>query len=131
MAIAKTVKQPVIKSATTMARSLPISPRKLRLVAEAIKSKTPAEALVILPFLNKKGAKFLYKAVKTVIADAEHNFHLNPASLRFQKILVNEGTRLKRLDKSHSARFHQGLIQKRHSHLIVSVEGVAKHGAKS
>ncbi len=127
----KSKKKPMSKVVTTMARSLPISPRKLRLVAAAFKNKTPEEALTLLPFVNKKGARFLYKAVRTAIADAEHNFHLNKSSLRFEKILVNEGTRLKRMDKSHSARFHQGLIQKRRSHLIVSLKGVKKDGAKS
>ena len=116
---------------TTTARSLPISPRKLRLVAEAIKNKTPAEALTVLPFVNHKGARFLHKAIKTALADAKHNFHLDKFSLRFEKILVNEGARLKRMDKSHSARFHQGLIQKRRSHLIVSLKGVKKDGPKS
>ena len=121
----------VTKIITTSARSLAISPRKLRLVAAAIKERTPEDALVFLPFVNRKGARFLYKAIKTAIADAENNFHLDKSTLRFEKILVNEGTRLKRMDKSHSARFHQGLIQKRRSHLIVSLKGVEKNGPKS
>ncbi len=123
--------QPKLVTVTTTAKSLPISPRKLRLVAAAIKHKLPQEALEILPFLPQKGARYLQKAIKTALADAEHNFELDPQSLRFRQILVNEGMRLKRLDKSRSARFRQGQIQKRRSHLVVSLEGVKQNGAKS
>ncbi len=115
---------------TTTVKSLPISPRKLRLVVEAVKGKSPQKALEILPFLPQKGARYLQKAIKTAIADAQHNFKLAAAGLRFHQILVNEGMRLKRLDKSRSARFHQGQIQKRRSHLVVSLEGVKADGEK-
>lgn len=116
---------------TTTAKSLPISPRKLRLVVDAIRGKSPQEALEVLPFIRKKGARYLWKAIKTVLADAEHNFKLADDSLHFHQIFVNEGMRLKRLDKSRSARFHQGQIQKRRSHLVVSLEGKKGNGAKS
>ncbi len=115
----------------TEAKYLPISPRKLRLVVEAVKGLEPEEALRKLAFLNKKGARFLTKAIKTALADAENNFGLVKESLRFKEILVNEGPRLKRRDKSHGARFHFGLIQKRRSHLVVKLVGEQVHGAKS
>ena len=103
-------KQPELIEVKTEAKYLPISPRKLRLVAEAVKRLEPEEALRKLAFLNKKGAQFLIKAIKTALADAENNFGLAKDSLRFVEILVNEGPRLKRRDKSHGARFNGGII---------------------
>jgi large subunit ribosomal protein L22 len=104
----------------TEAKFLPISPRKLRLIVEAAKKMRPEQAVKQLSFSNKKGSKFLVKAIKTALADAEHNFDLNKDNLVFDEILVNEGPALKRRDKSKRM-FRYGIIRKRRSHLIVKV----------
>jgi len=105
----------------TEARFLPISPRKMRLVVEAVKKMPPEQAIKLLSFSNKKGAKFLVKAIKTALADAEHNFDLNKDNLVFEEIVVNEGPALKRRDKSKRM-FRYGIIRKRRSHLVVKVK---------
>ncbi len=105
----------------TEAKYLPITPRKLRLVVKSAKQKNPQEAMKKLKFMNKKGAKFLHKAIKTALADAEHNYGLDKGKLVFDEIIVNEGPMLKRRDKSHGARFHPGMIRKRRSHLVVKL----------
>ncbi len=108
---------------TTEVKFLRISPRKLRLIAEAVKDLSPLKAVSRLALVNKKGARLLLKAVKTVIADAENNFGLKKEDLQFKEILVNEGPRLKRVDRFHGARFNSGLIQRRMSHLKITVLG--------
>ncbi len=115
-------KKPV--AVKTAVKYLRISPRKLRLIAEAVKVLPPQEALTRLKFLHKKGSLIMIKGIKTVIADAKHNFDLDEKSLVFKKITVDEGPRLKRMDKSHGSRFNSGLIRKRMSHLFIEVEGV-------
>lgn len=104
---------------------IPISPRKLRLVVNMIKEEgyTPTQALKILPLVNKRGARFVFKALKSVIANAQNVFGLDPQSLRFEEIVVNEGPRLKRRDRFHGARFNPGIIQRRRSHLRIVVKG--------
>jgi large subunit ribosomal protein L22 len=121
----QTKKKPTVNKDTvvkTEAKYLPISARKLRLVVKAAKQVGPQEAMKKLKFMNKKGAKFLHKAIKTALADAEHNFGLDKDNLIFDEILVNEGPTLKRRDKSHGARFHPGMLRKRRSHLVVKVK---------
>jgi len=113
----------------TEARFLPVSPRKLRLVVETVKSLEPEEARRKLNFMNKKGAKYLAKAIKTALADAEHNFGLDKNGLVFEEILVNEGPVLKRRDKSKRM-FRYGIRKKRRSHLVVKVREV-ENGPKS
>lgn len=108
---------------------MPISPRKLRLVVEAVKNLPPTEALKKLEFHNKKGSKMIAKAVKTALADAENNFEMDKDSLVFDEIYVNEGPALKRRDKSKRM-FHYGIIKKRRSHLIVKLREEA-NGTKS
>jgi len=115
--------KPEVITVTTKACFLKISPRKLRLVVEAVKELSPAQAVLRLGIWNKKGARLMLKALKTVIADAENNFGLDKESLRFKKILVNEGPRLKRIDRFHGARFASGLRQRRMAHLEISVVG--------
>lgn len=111
-------KPEIVKTET---KYLPITPRKLRLVVETAKQKSPQEAMRKLKFMNKKGAKFLHKTIKTALADAEHNFGLNKEELVFDEVIVNEGPMLKRRDKSHGARSHPGMIRKRRSHLVVKL----------
>ncbi len=118
-------------SVKTEAKYLRISPRKLRLICDAIRDLKPAEAMKRLRLLNKKGARLLLKSVKTAISDAKNNFKLNETTLSFKKIFVGEGPRLKRIDRSHGARFNQGIIQKRMSHLVIVVEGEKQDGTKS
>lgn len=108
---------------TTEVRYLHISPRKMRLVVSAIKDLTPKEALRKIAFLDQKGARFLGKGIKTALADAEHNFKLDPDSLAFDRLIVNGGPAIKRRDRHHGARFNGGIIRKQKAHLLIRLVG--------
>ena len=99
-----------------------MSPRKLRLLANLIKKITPKDALVKLTFINSKSARILKKEIKNVVSNAV-NLHHNIDDLIFSEIRVDNGLRYKRMDKSHGSRFNRGLIQKRHSRLIITLKG--------
>jgi len=81
------------KAEQTFAR---ISPRKVRIVAKALQTLTPAECLVRLKFTNKKAAGILYKVVKQAIDSATRDGKLKAEQLKFKEILVNPGPILKR-----------------------------------
>ena len=68
----------------------------------------------------------MVKALQNVIADAKNNFNLDTNSLKFDLLKVDEGLKIKRMDKSHGSRFARGLIQKRHSRLVIHVKGNSK-----
>jgi len=119
----KPVASPVIKTVRFFNKNIKISPRKLRLLANTIKKLKPSVALTQLKFINTRSARALHQAVQSVIADAQNNHQLNPQTLVFDQIMVDQGPRFKRMDKSHSSRFARGLIQKRHSRLLISVKG--------
>lgn len=119
-------KRPELLEVATKVKNLPVSARKLRLIVEEVKKIDPLEAIRKLKFLNKKGALFLIKGIKTVLADAENNFGLDKETVVFKEILVGEGKRLKRRDFSHGARFNGGLIQKPRTHLVIKVIGEKK-----
>jgi large subunit ribosomal protein L22 len=107
-------------------KNIMISPRKLRLLADNIKKLSPNEALTRLKFTNTKSARVMIKALQNVIADAKNNFNLDTNTLKFDLIKVDEGLKIKRMDKAHGSRFARGLIQKRHSRLIIHVKGNQK-----
>ena len=122
----KPVAPPVFKTIRFINKNIKISPRKLRLLATTIKKLKPTVALTQLKFINTRSARALHQAVQSLIADAQNNHQLNPQTLVFDQIMVDSGIRFKRMDKSHSSRFARGLIQKRHSRLLISVKGTTK-----
>ncbi len=123
---AKPVTPLVIKTVRFLNKNVKISPRKLRLLANTIKKLPPSTALTQLKFINTRSARALSQAVQSLIADAQNNHRLNPQTLVFDQIMVDHGPKFKRMDKSHSSRFARGLIQKRHSRLLISVKGSLK-----
>ncbi len=106
-------------------KNVKISPRKLRLWVAGIKKLSPITALTRLRLTNNKSARILVKALTNVLADAKNNFHLDPNSLKFSEIRVDEGLKIKRMDKSHGSRFARGLIYKRHSRLTIILSGTS------
>jgi len=104
------------------AKYLPISPRKVRLVADLIRGKSMGESLVLLENIPKKGAYFLKKLIYSASANAVNNLNLKEENLVVNQLLVDEGPRVKRMDKSHGARFNRGIIRKRTSHVKVILE---------
>lgn len=111
------------------AKYIRMSPRKARLVVDMVRGKKAQEALVILKFVSKAAAEPVAKVIASAVANAVKNFNQKADQLVIKKIVVKEGPRYKRRDKSRRAmRF--GIIQKRTSHLEVVLEG-ENNGTKS
>lgn len=66
------------------------SPRKTRLVTDAIKGKSVADALTELTFLNKRAASPMMKLLKSAIANAEKQGE-DARSLIVKNITVDKG----------------------------------------
>lgn len=96
-----------------------ISPQKCRLVADAIRGKTVAQATQILEFMPKKGARLLKKVLKSAIDNAEHNHGADIDELKVSTIFVNEAPRLRRFRASAKGRSSPRV--KRNSHITVQV----------
>lgn len=122
----ETKTETVFKTAKYVNKNIQLSPRKLRLLVNDIRKLSPAEALNRVKFVNTKAARILTQALKNIIADAKNNFNLDTNSLKFDTIKADEALKIKRMDKSHGSRFARGLIQKRHSRLVIIVKGVQK-----
>jgi len=106
--------------ARSVVRHVRIAPRKMRIVADIIRGKNIADALAILKFTPKVGSEVIAKALKSAIANAEHNFDLNSDKLFVSSIFVDQGPTMKRIHpRSRGQAFK---ILKRSSHVTVVVK---------
>jgi large subunit ribosomal protein L22 len=90
-----------------MAKYVRRTPRKARLVADAVTGMKVADALAYLEFSPKHAAKDVAKAVKSAAANAEHNFNLSREELVLKQILVDEGPTMKRIRPVSRGMAHQ------------------------
>jgi large subunit ribosomal protein L22 len=96
-----------------------IAPRKARLVADAVRGKSYPEAVSILRFTNKKGAKIIGDVINSAAANAEHNMDAVPEELFVREIRVDEGPTIKRYRARAMGR--ATMIRKRTSHITVEL----------
>jgi large subunit ribosomal protein L22 len=101
-------------------RSIRISPRKVRLVADGIRNLPLAKALNVLAMTQKRGATVLNSVLKSAIANALNNSKKKEESLTIKGIEVWDGTAIKRFHASTRGRAHP--YKKRSSHIKIILE---------
>ena len=108
-----------VKSARAVAKQVRIAPRKARLVIDLIRGKEVGEATAILRHTNRKASSVIEKVLQSAIANAEHNYELDPDNLIVSEAYVDEGITLKRYRPRAQGR--ASAINKRTSHITVVV----------
>ena len=76
--------------------SLRVSPQKLNLVAAMIRGKKVGKAIAELEFSRKRIAEDVKKCVKSAVANAENNHHLDPDDLIVAEAFVGKQLVMKR-----------------------------------
>ncbi len=94
-----------------------ISSRKVKIVIDLIRNKTIAEALAILKFTPKAASSIVEKLLKSAVANAENNHHMDTEKLYVKEIYANQGPTLKRFRPRAQGRAYP--IKKRTSHITV------------
>lgn len=100
-------------------RGVRLSAQKGRLVADLVRGKQVEQALNILTFCPKKGAKIIKKVLESAIANAEHNDGADVDELRVSRVHVEKGTSLRRF--SARAKGRGARIEKQTCHIYLSV----------
>ncbi len=104
-------------------RYIRISPQKLRLICQLVAGKPVDQALSILEFTPKKGARYLAKTLMSAVANARDQQNVDEDKLYVKRVVANPGPTWKRsLPRAH---MHATPILKRTSHLTVVVEELA------
>lgn len=107
-----------------------MSPRKVRLVVNAIRGLSVTAAETRLAFMPKLAAEPVQKLLKSAVANAEHNFKLKKEDLYVKTITADGGPTLNRWRPRAFGR--AAPIRKRTTHimLILSDEKPAKAAKK-
>ncbi|SDZ62616.1 large subunit ribosomal protein L22 [Evansella caseinilytica] len=103
--------------AKAVAKQVRIAPRKVRLVVDLIRGKAVGEAISILRYTPKKASPVVEKLLNSAIANAEHNYEMEPDNLVVSKVYVDEGVTLKRFRPRAMGRASR--INKRTSHITI------------
>src|SRR3984885_7484818 len=82
--------------ASAFLRALRTSPRKLNLVAQAIRGKTASSALAELTFSHRRIAREVKKVLQAAIANAENNHQLDVDRLFVKEATVGRAFVMKR-----------------------------------
>ena len=96
-----------------------LSAQKGRLVADLVRGQPIGNALNILTFTPKKGAKIIKKVLESAIANAEHNNGADIDELKITSIYVERGPVLKRFHARAKGRGNR--ITKPTCHVFLTV----------
>lgn len=101
-------------------RLVRVSPRKVRLVADSIRTLSAGKAVEKLSLSEKRGAVPLLKTLKSAMANAVNNAKLDSNGLFVKQVEVMEGPRLKRFHPSTRGRIHP--YKRGSSHIRIVLE---------
>jgi len=111
-----------VRTAFAKASHVRVTPMKARRVIDLIRDMPAQEALSVLKFAPQAASEPVAKVLASAIANAEHNFSLDPESLIITRAYVDEGPTLKRFRPRAQGRAYR--IRKRTSHITIEVESV-------
>ena len=100
-------------------RGVRLSAQKGRLVADLVRGKPVEQALNVLAFSPKKGAKIIRKVVESAIANAEHNDGADIDELKVKTIYVEKGMVMRRFSARAKGRGNR--IIKPTCHIFLTV----------
>jgi large subunit ribosomal protein L22 len=113
-----------VRTAFARASQVNVTPMKARRVIELIRNKPANDALAMLKFAPQAASEPVAKVLASAIANAEHNFDLDPDTLIVSRAFVDEGPTLKRFQPRAQGRAFR--IRKRTSHITIEVESVER-----
>lgn len=110
------------------AKHIKMSPRKVRLVVDVARGKEVQAALEQLKFVNKLAVKPIVKLINSAVANAKHNFEIEPDNLYVKEIKVDEGPTLRRWMPRAFGRATP--LRKRTSHINLVLSEIKESGVK-
>lgn len=110
---------------TAFAKSVRISPRKVRLIADLIQNMNAQDATQFLRTTKKRASGPLEKVLKSAISNAKNNMKLAVDTLVVSQIEVMEGPVLKRFHPASRGRAHP--YKKRSSHIRIILKERGKN----
>ena len=101
----------------------PTSPRKMRIMADAIRGKEVDYALNVLKFSKREASRKLYKLLQSAVANWQvknEGVRLEDADLYVKSVVVDGGRMLKRIRTAPRGMAHR--IRKRSNHVTIIID---------
>jgi large subunit ribosomal protein L22 len=111
-----------VRTAFARATHVRVTPMKARRVVDLIRGMPAQQALSVLKFAPQAASEPVAKVLASAIANAEHNFSLDPETLFISRAYVDEGPTLKRFQPRAQGRAYR--ILKRTSHITIELESI-------
>jgi large subunit ribosomal protein L22 len=105
---------------TAKATRVRISPRKVRLVVDMVRGQKVSDAIEMLRFVPNRAAVDVEKLLKSVAANAENNYDLDPDDLWIKEIFADDAPQMRRFKPKSRGRV--GRILRRSCHITVIAE---------
>ena len=106
--------------AKAVVRHVRMSPRKMRIIANAVRGKPVDQAMALLKVMPKKGAFVIRKLLISAVANAEHQGQQDVDALVVKECYIDNGPILKRWMPRAMGRANR--VQHRTSHVTVTVD---------
>lgn len=104
-------------------RSVRISPRKVRLMADVVRNLPVQKALDMLAVTGKRAAIDIQKTIKSAMSNATTNAKLDVTQLIISQIEVSQGPAQKRFRPSTRGRIHPYKKRTSHIRVVLSEKG--------
>ena len=114
-----TLEEDLVREARAVARFVRVAPRKVRIVLDVIRGKRVEEAMVLLQLLPNRAAGLVADVLRSAVANATHNYDLDPELLYVAVATADQGPVAKRIHPR--ARGQAFGILKRTAHITVVV----------
>jgi large subunit ribosomal protein L22 len=111
-----------VRTAFARATHVRVTPMKARRVIDLIRDLPAQQALAVLKFAPQAASEPVAKVLASAIANAEHNFSLDPETLIVSRAYVDQGPTLKRFQPRAQGRAYR--IRKRTSHITIELESI-------
>ena len=107
-----------------------ISPRKVQLVADAVRGMSVAQAMQVLTLAEKRGASILLDTLKSAVANAVNNGRADEKNLVIKSLIVSKGQFLKRFHMAARGRTRPYTKRSTHVTIVVAEKEASKGGNK-
>ena len=102
------------------ARSLGVSPRKVRLITERLPGLTVDQALALLRYMPSPHARSVSKVVLSAASNAENNFNIDVDDLVIKRAFADEGRTQRRFRARSRGRVSP--LLKRSAHVTIILD---------
>ena len=122
-------KTPVMtKKAIAHGKYIRGSASKVRRVLDQIRGRSYRDALIMLEFMPYRSTEPITKVLRSAVANAEHNFGMDPSLLVISSASADNGPVMKRYRPRAQGRAFS--IKKQTCHISISVESVPNQNSK-